>query len=104
VAAREATFFDLKGHVANIFGRLGISEREITIAKGEGCDIFSAYLTIATRSGKQLGEMGLVSKAVLAKADVRQPVVYAQLDWDALVRLALKKNGGIHPAAQDAPP
>ena len=103
VAAREATFFDLKGHVANIFARLGISEREITIAKGEGCDIFSAYLTIATRSGKQLGEMGLVSKAVLAKADVRQPVVYAQLDWDALVRLALKKKVEFTPLPKTLP-
>lgn len=103
VAAREATFFDLKGHVANIFARLGISEREITIAKGEGCDIFSAYLTIATRSGKQLGEMGLVSKAVLAKADVRQPVVYAQLDWDALVRLALKKKVEFTPLSKTLP-
>ena len=103
VAAREATFFDLKGHVANIFARLGISEREITVAKGEGCDIFSAYLTIATRSGKQLGEMGLVSKAVLAKADVRQPVVYAQLDWDALVRLALKKKVEFTPLPKTLP-
>lgn len=103
VATREATFFDLKGHVANIFARLGISEREITVAKGEGCDIFSAYLTIATRSGKQLGEMGLVSKAVLAKADVRQPVVYAQLDWDALVRLALKKKVEFTPLPKTLP-
>ena len=102
-AAREASFFDLKGHVANILARLGVSEKEISLAKGDGNDIFSAYLTISTRSGKLLGEMGLVAKSSLAKTDIKQPVVYAQLDWDALVRLAVKKKVEFTPLPKTLP-
>ena len=36
--------------------------------------------------------MGIVAKAQLAKADIKQPVMYAQLDWEALCLLSLKKK------------
>lgn len=102
--AEEATFFDLKAHVANIFARLGIAEREITVTKADGSDnIFSASLDIATRSGKRLGVMGLVAKAQLAKADIKQPVVYAELDWGALVNLAVKKKVEFTPLSKTLP-
>lgn len=103
MAAREASFFDLKGHVANLLGRLGISEKEIVIDKGEGNDLFSAYLSIATRSGKKIGEMGIVAKGVLAKADIKQAVVYAELHWDALVRMAVKKKVEFTPLPKTLP-
>ena len=90
--AEEATFFDLKAMVANIFARLGISDKEIAHERLSGNDIFSAALEIKTRSGKLLGQMGLVAKTMLVKCDIKQPVVYAQLDWDALVHLAVKKK------------
>lgn len=90
--AEEATFFDLKAMVANIFARLGITEKELSWEKLTGNDIFSAALEIRTRSGKTLGEAGLIAKTMLAKCDIKQPVAYAQLDWDALVKLAVKKK------------
>ena len=101
--AEEATFFDLKANVANIFARLGISEREIAMEKCSGNDLFAAALSIRTRSGKQLGEMGIVAKAMLAKCDIKQPVFYAQLDWDALVRLAVKKKVQFTPLPKTQP-
>ena len=102
-AAEEATFYDLKAMVANIFARLGISEREITLTRCTDNNIYSAALDIKTRSGKLLGEMGLVAKAQLVKCDIKQPVVYAQLDWDALVRLALKKKVEFTPLPKTLP-
>lgn len=87
----EATFFDLKATVANIFARLGISEREIKLAKGSN-ELFDACITISTRSGKELGVMGIVARKQLAKCDVRQQVVFAELDWSALVNLVAKRS------------
>ena len=86
-----ATIYDLKAIVANVIARLGISDREIQLVKGEN-SIFAASLKIVTRAGKELGEMGIVAKAILKKMDIRQEVFFAELDWNALVRLALKKK------------
>ena len=86
-----ATIYDLKAIVANVIARLGISEREIQLVKGEN-SIFAASLKIVTRAGKELSEMGIVAKAILKKMDIRQDVFFAELDWNSLVRLALKKK------------
>ncbi|MBD5224695.1 MAG: phenylalanine--tRNA ligase subunit beta [Bacteroidales bacterium] len=102
-AAQEATFFDLKATVANILGRLGVNSNEITLTRGTGNNIFAAYLDIKTRSGKQLGEMGIVAKTQLAKTDIKQPVVYAQLDWDAICKLAVKKKVEFTPLPKTLP-
>ncbi len=101
--SEEATFFDLKANVANIFARLGIAEKEIAVEKLTGNELFSAALSIRTRSGKNLGEMGIVAKAILAKCDIKQQVVYAQLDWDALVKLAVKKKVQFTPLPKTQP-
>lgn len=101
--AEETTFFDLKAAVANIFARLGISDKEITLTRVTGNDIFSDALAIATRSGKPLGEMGIVAKAMLAKCGIKQTVFYAQLDWDALVKLAVKKKVEFTPLPRTQP-
>lgn len=86
-AEEKATFFDLKAVVANILGRLGISEREIKLTPGS-TETLSSCLEIATRSGKTLGVMGTVGKKALKKADIKQEVFFAQLDWNSLVKLA----------------
>ena len=89
--AEAATIYDLKAIVDNIIARLGISPRELQFTTGKS-EIYAASINIATRSGKALGEMGIVSKAMLKKFDIRQEVFHAELDWEALVRLALKKK------------
>lgn len=87
----DSTFFDLKATVANIFARLGISPREIKLTKGTD-ELFDASIAIATRSGKPLGVMGIVAKKQLAKCDVRQQVVFAELNWTAVVDLVAKRS------------
>ena len=85
------TIYDIKAIVNNIFARLGISSREIILTDGNE-EIYSASINIATRAGKQLGAMGIISKAILKKADIKQEVLFAELDWNAIVKLSLKKK------------
>lgn len=89
--AVEATFYDLKAVVANIFARLGLNPSEIKLTRGEG-EVYSASLDIVTRSGKLLGSMGVLSRKLLDRFDIKQDVFYAELDWHSLVGLALKKK------------
>lgn len=87
----KATIYDLKAVVANILARLGISEREIELKKTDD-KLYSAALTITTRSGKNLGVMGIVSKSMLKRCGVKQEVFFAELDWNAIVKLSIKKK------------
>lgn len=86
-----SSFFDMKAIVANIFARLGISPREIEL-KAEKRPLFSSAMVIATKSGKELGVMGIVDKKTLKKCDIKPEVIYTQLDWNALVKLSIKKK------------
>lgn len=103
-AEQQSTFFDLKATVANVLARLGISAREIRLSvDAPAPDIFSQSLTVATRSGKMLGRMGLVAQRILKMTDIKQPVCFAELDWTALVRLAADRNVTFSPLARTQP-
>lgn len=101
-AEEAATFYDLKAIVANVIARLGISERELQLAAGNNA-VFAASLKISTRAGKELGEMGIVAKPLLKKFDIRQDLFFAELDWNALVKLALKKKVTYTPLPKTLP-
>ena len=90
--AIEATVYDLRAVVQNIFSRLGIEDREIVFTVDNNNPLYSASLRVDTRSGKKLATLGVLSKAILKKADIKQPVCYAEIEWDAVVKLALKKK------------
>lgn len=85
--AAEATFYDLRAYVDAIMSRLGLSRRSLSFEPYND-DIFAAALRVATRSGKQLGALGIVRPDIAARADVSRPVFYCELDWAALVNLA----------------
>ena len=87
--AAEADIFLLKGVVTDILRRLGVSERSITMTQDKD-SIFTARLAIKSKSGKELGELGILSKKTLKKFDIEQPVAYAELDWDSIFALAAK--------------
>ena len=87
--AEKATFFHLKGVVQQVLARLGISPREIDMVPATH-PLFAAATEIRTRSGKLLGTMGIVAKQMLKRCDVKAEVMYAQLDWLALVKLATR--------------
>jgi phenylalanyl-tRNA synthetase beta chain len=80
--------------VAGVMSRLGLSEREWSFESNDDIapDIYSAALEVRTRSGKQLGVVAVVSPALLKKFDIKQEVFFAELDWDAITRLAVKRK------------
>ena len=47
-------------------------------------------MNVATRKGKNLGILGIVSRAACGKCDLKVPVFFAELDWDALTNAAQK--------------
>lgn len=99
---QKATIYDLKAVVANIFSRLGINPSEIKLSNSKS-ELFAAGLDITTRSGKQLGSMGLIAKKLAAKLDIKQEVAYCDLDWHALVNLSLRKKVSYSPLAKTMP-
>lgn len=89
--ACTATVYDLRAVVENIFARLGINAKEIKLTQGD-CSIFSASLQIATRSGKTLGHLGILSKAILKSFDLKQDVFFAELNWAELVKMSARNK------------
>ncbi len=53
-------------------------------------DIYSNALVIETRNGGRLGTMGILAPDILRRADIKQPVYYAELDFDALTAEAAR--------------
>lgn len=89
--AVKSTVFDLKAVVENVFARLGVSQKEL-VAKQTSNDLFAACLEYRNRGGKLIGYVGVVSHKMLKKTDISQPVYFAELNWNALAKIALKKK------------
>ena len=85
----KSTVYDLRAIVENIFARLGIALADIKLAAGTD-SIYSASLSISSRNGKPLGSLGIVSRRLLKDFDIKQEVFFAELDWEALVRMATR--------------
>ena len=94
--ASEADIFMLKGVVLDIFRRLGVSEQAIAMTQ-ESDSVFMAKLTVKSRSGVLLGEMGILRKKVLKAFDIDQPVAFAEIAWDALFAIASKAKTEFKP-------
>ena len=66
-------------------------------------DLFAAALAVKSRNGKVLGHIGLVAKKLLRKFDISLPVAFAELDWEALCRLAGKQKVEFTPLPKTLP-
>jgi len=84
--AAEASAFDMKGIVENIFRVLGLPAAAITYTQDTD-EFFAARLNIATRSGKRIGELGILRHEILKRFDIGREVIYAAIDWNALFKL-----------------
>ena len=87
----KATVYDLKAVVLGILSRLGINERELKMTQ-DSTPLMSARLVITSRSGRWLGELGIVNAALARKMEIKQEVYFAELDWSALSALAAKRD------------
>lgn len=89
--ALEASFYDLRAYVDNILRHLGFDvARDIVYTVAEPSKLFAVAMNVATRKGKDLGILGIVSRAACGKCDLKVPVFFAELDWDALTNAAQK--------------
>jgi phenylalanyl-tRNA synthetase beta chain len=79
----KSDFFFLKGTINALLERLGISRYTETPIDN---DLFSEGLTICLGK-KQLVEFGLVKKSVLKHFDISQEVLFADINWDAILEV-----------------
>lgn len=92
-AAEEATVFDLKAAVENIFRRLAINPGMV-VTKQSSDPVYSARLDVTTRPGQELGFIALVDAGELKRLDISVPVAFAELRWTELVKLACRAKTG----------
>lgn len=85
----QATIYDLKAVVLNIFNRLGLDVNNLSFVQNHD-ELFMAKLEISAKSGKVLGQLGILRHNLLKQFDIEQEVVYAELDWNAIFKLAAK--------------
>ncbi len=109
VGKAEATsFYQLRAYVNNILRRLGVKVDKLALepAVVEGGDTccglvqcFSDGLVIKQHNGVVLGYMAMVDRKLLKQFDIDNPVYYADLNWNAL----LKANKQYKPVIEDLP-
>ncbi len=100
--ALEATVFDLKATVLNIFAKVGVAVSGLKMTQSSDAT-FSAKLEIAHRSGKPLAVLGIISRKTLKMLDIDQEVCYASIDWSYLCKLAAKFQTTYSPLEKTQP-
>ena len=85
---RETDIYDLKGVVADVLADLGIDAVEETPRPAP--DGLTAYALDLSVGDTRIGAIGRVSDAVAEAGDLAAPLFVAELDWDALARLATR--------------
>ncbi len=81
------SFFDLKTVVENILERLGIQKWKISEASS---DLFSEGISYNGRK-ETLVNFGVLSNKLLKKLDIKQEVLYADFNWDAILKSLTKE-------------
>ncbi|MBL7473593.1 phenylalanine--tRNA ligase subunit beta [Robertkochia sediminum] len=88
VTSEPTDFFYLKGTIERLLQRLGIQGLKSKPSKE---DIFSEGLSYT--AGKiPVVSFGLVNRKVLKAMDIKQPVLFADLNWDNILMLISKKQ------------
>ncbi|MDE7427536.1 MAG: phenylalanine--tRNA ligase subunit beta [Muribaculaceae bacterium] len=100
--AVESSFFHLRTAVDNILVRLGLDMKRLRYTAFSD-KMYATALSVSTHSGELLGTMGIIHPAVAARADIKLTVFYAELDWNRLVRNALKHTVTYSPLPKTQP-
>ena len=94
----KTSFYTLHAYVNNVLRRLGVNISNYTLEALES-ELCSDGMVIKAPNGKQIGIMGVVSGKLLKAFDIDNPVYYADLDWNMLLRL----NKQYKPVINDLP-
>ena len=87
----DTSFAELDAHVDNILARIGVQPGMLVRKKSEN-PLFSSALVVENRGGKQLIEMGVLTKKLQKQFDIDTPVYYAELNWTALMKVIRKQR------------
>ena len=87
----QTSFAELDAHVDNILARIGVQPGMVVRKKSQN-PIFSSGLVIVNRGGKQLIELGILTKKVQKQAGIDTTVYYAELNWTALMKVIRKQK------------
>ena len=88
---RETHFFDLKQTLEQLFIRLGISNRIGLDTSLNMDDIFSQGIRF-TGEKKMIGYAAVVHNNMLKKFDLKNPVFYAELYWNEILKLVARNQ------------
>ncbi|WP_405604788.1 phenylalanine--tRNA ligase subunit beta [Polaribacter sp. Asnod1-A03] len=88
VANKTSDFFYLKGVITSLLSRLGLDKVKPTQVKQ---DVFSEGLSLSLGKTK-LVEFGVVKRAVLKEFGIKQEVLFADFDWDAILKFIGNKQ------------
>ncbi len=94
----KVSFYTLHAYVNNVLRRLGVNITNCTLEPLEN-ELCSDSMAIKAPNGKQIGYMGIVNGKLLKAFDIDNPVYYADLDWNMLLRL----NKQYKPVINDLP-
>ena len=90
VKASQASFYTLRAAVEKLLRRFGI---DIYSLRSESLDSDLYADAVALMQGnKKMAEMGVVSPALMRKFDLKQPVYFAEIDFELIVRSAKKQR------------
>tara|TARA_B100000795_G_scaffold270029_1_gene262016 strand:- start:64 stop:2490 length:2427 start_codon:yes stop_codon:yes gene_type:complete len=81
-------FFYLKGILTSVLTRLGIQNLKTTPTKN---DVFSEGVTLSLGKIK-LADFGVVKRSILKEFGIKQEVLFADFNWDNVLKLSSKKN------------
>ena len=94
----KTSFYTLHAYVNNVLRRLGVNIANCTLEPLEN-ELCADGMVIKAPNGKQIGFMGIVNGKLLKAFDIDNPVYYADLDWNMLLKL----NKQYKPVINDLP-
>lgn len=87
---QKADFYTLKGILQLIFQRLGVADNELEISTKVG-KIFTEGEKY-TYQGKELVQIGSISKNTLAPFEIEQDVFFADIQFETLIQIVSQKQ------------
>lgn len=84
---KPSDFFLFKGFVTGVLSRLGIEKTQM---QPVSADVFSEAVAI-TAGNEIIVEFGVIKKSVLKHFDIRQEVLFADFNWDQVLKLINNK-------------
>jgi phenylalanyl-tRNA synthetase beta chain len=80
---KPTDFFLFKGYISGILTRLGLTK---IVSKPVESDVFAEGTALAS-GNDTLVEFGMIKKSILKEFDIKQEVLYADFNWDLILKL-----------------